>query len=104
MKNLLLIAAVVLSQALSAQSGELVEFVESLELGNVNIEYVDTYEESGAQAVVSNVELPIILEDTKPFRKKRDRLANFYHYRYKEYILVYVRWKDGTTSLGVFKG
>ena len=103
MKNLLLIVAVVLSQALSAQSKELVEFMESLDLGNVHIEYYDTYIASDAQAVVENVDLPIILEGVKPFRKERSRLANFYHYRYDGYVLVYVKWKDGGTSLGVFQ-
>lgn len=102
MKNLFLIVAVVLSQALSAQSKELVEFVESLELGNVDIQYADTFEESNALAIISNVDLPMVLEGVKPFRKERSRLANFYHYRYDGYVLLYVKWKDGGTALGVF--
>lgn len=102
MKNLLLIVAVVLSQALSAQSKELVDFVESLELGNVDIKYVDTFEESNAQAIISNVDLPTALEGVKPFRKKRDGSIKFYHYKYEEYILVYAKWRMGYTTLVVF--
>lgn len=103
MKKLLLILSVLFSPILSAQSEELVEFVHSLELGDVYIEYVDTYEESNAQAIIENVDLPVVLEGVKPFRKKRSRLVNFYHYKYQEYIIVYAKWKDGKTTLGVFK-
>lgn len=104
MKNLLLIATVVLSQALYGQSKEIVEFMESLNLVNVYIEYVDTYEESDALAIVSNIDLPIVLDGIKPFRKERSRLVKFYHYKYEEYNIVYAKWRDGSTTLGVYKG
>ena len=68
----------------------------------MSIEYVDTYEKSDALAIASNVDLPIVLEGIKPFRRERGRLAKFTTTDTKRYILVYVKWKDGGTSLGVF--
>lgn len=104
MKNILLIVAVVLSQALSAQSKELVEFVESLELGNVDIEYTYLFDESNPEAFIYNVDLPMVLEGVKPFKKKRHGAMRLFYYRYGDYTLAYAKWRrTKNTNLIVFK-
>ena len=103
MKKLLLVLSVLFSSILSAQSKELVEVVNSLELGDVYIQYSDTFEEEDGLALISGVSLPDILKEDRPFKRERDRVARYYYYNYRGHVVCYTRFRDGDTSLGVCK-
>jgi hypothetical protein len=103
MRKLLLVLSVLFSSILSAQSKELVETVNSLELGDVYIQYFDTLEEEDGLALISGVSLPDILKEDRPYKRERDRVARYYYYNYRGYVVCYTRFKGGDTALGVCK-